>query len=74
MLAIHQLVAEGEVEMFVVAWAVLGVAAVADALSFAQGWRQAKSEAAQWGVPRAQWVRQTSEPIPRAILVEDGRH
>ena len=71
-LAIHQLVAGGGVEMFVVAWAVLGVAAVADALSFAQGLRQAKSEAAQWGVPRGQWVRQTSEPIPRAILVEDG--
>jgi len=71
-LAIHQLVAGGGVEMFVVAWAVLGVAAVADAVSFAQGLRQAKSEAAQWGVPRGQWVRQTSEPIPRAILVEDG--
>jgi cation diffusion facilitator family transporter len=71
-LAIHQLTAGGDVEMFVVAWAVLGVAGVADALSFAQGLRQAKSEAAQWGVPRAQWVRQTSEPIPRAILVEDG--
>jgi hypothetical protein len=71
-LAIHQLTAGGDVEMFAVAWAVLGVAAVADALFFAQGLRQAKSEAAQWGVPRAQWVRQTSEPIPRAILVEDG--
>src|SRR3954451_16521872 len=60
-LAIHQLAAGGDVEMFVVVWSVLGVAAVADALSFAQGLRQAKSEAAQWDVPRATWLRLTSE-------------
>src|SRR3954452_1923933 len=71
-LAIHQLTAGGEVEMFGVAWAVLGVAAVADALSFAQGLRQAKNEASHWGVPRTKCLRRTSEPIPRAIVVEDG--
>ncbi len=71
-LAIHQLAAGSDVEKFAVAWAVIGVAAVADGLSFAQGLRQATSEAAQFGVPRAKWLRRTSEPIPRAIVVEDG--
>jgi cation diffusion facilitator family transporter len=71
-LAIHQLAVGGQIERFAVAWVVLGVAAVADSLSFAQGLRHAKSEAARWGVPRATWLRLSSEPIPRAIVVEDG--
>jgi cation diffusion facilitator family transporter len=71
-LAIHELVAGGAVEKFAVAWIVLGVAAVADSLSFAQGLRHAKNEAAEWGLPRTTWLHKTSEPIPRAIIVEDG--
>jgi cation diffusion facilitator family transporter len=71
-LAIHELTVGSDVDMFAVAWAVVGVAAVADGLSFVQGLRQATSEAAHVGVPRATWLRRTSEPIPRAIVVEDG--
>lgn len=71
-LAVRELGQGGEVGSFLVAWVVLAVSAAADAGSLVQGLRQARREAALWDRPTLAFLRHTSEPTLRAIVVEDS--
>ena len=71
-LAIRDLATGGEVGQFAVAWAVLAVAAVADGTSIAQSIHQARREAKLWDRSTLAYLRHTSDPTLRAIVVEDG--
>jgi cation diffusion facilitator family transporter len=71
-LAINDLVHGNVVDDFVVAWVVLGIAALADGTSLIQTMRQARREAAVWGEPTIRFLRHTSDPTLRALAVEDS--
>lgn len=71
-LAIHQLSAGGEVGNTVSAWVVLLVSFGADGLSWRQGLRQAASEARERGVGVWHHLLRSSDPIGRAVVVEDS--
>jgi divalent metal cation (Fe/Co/Zn/Cd) transporter len=51
---------------------VLAIAVLADGTSLAQGLRQARREAALWDRSTFAFLRHTSDPTLRAIVVEDG--
>jgi cation diffusion facilitator family transporter len=70
-LAINDLVHGSVVDDFPVAWAVIGVAALADGSALAQTVRQARREAALWGMPTIRYLQHTSDPTLRALAVED---
>ncbi len=70
-LAINDLVHGSVVDDFPVAWAVIGVAALADGSALAQTVRQARREAAMWRVPTIRYLQHTSDPTLRALAVED---
>ena len=70
-LAIRELLAGAAVERYLVAWIVLAVAFSADGISLLQGLTQARREAAQWGESTTSFLRHTSDPTLRAIVVED---
>jgi cation diffusion facilitator family transporter len=71
-LAINDLVHGAAIDNFLVAWIVLGVAALADGTSFLQTMNQARREAAFWSLPTLRHLRGTSDPTLRALAVEDG--
>jgi cation diffusion facilitator family transporter len=71
-LAVNDLVHGAAVDNFLVAWVVLGVAALADGTSFLQTMNQARREAAFWSVPTVFHLRRSSDPTLRALAVEDG--
>jgi cation diffusion facilitator family transporter len=71
-LAIRELLVGGAVERYLVAWIVLGVAFVADGASLLQGLSQTRREAALWGESTISFLRHTSDPTLRAIVVEDS--
>jgi cation diffusion facilitator family transporter len=70
-LAINDLVHGNVVTDVGVAWLVLGIAALADGSALLQTLRQARREAALWGLPTARYLRHTSDPTLRALAVED---
>jgi cation diffusion facilitator family transporter len=70
-LAVHELLAGAAVERFVVGWVVLAVAFVADGISLLQSLAQTRREAALWGESPTSFLRHTSDPTLRAIVVED---
>jgi cation diffusion facilitator family transporter len=70
-LAINDLVHGNVIGDFLVAWVVLGIAALADGTALVQTMRQARREAAVWGQPTVRHLRQTSDPTLRALAVED---
>jgi cation diffusion facilitator family transporter len=70
-LAVRELLAGAAVERYVAAWVVLAVAFAADGISLLQGLTQARREAAEWGESTTSFLRQTSDPTLRAIVVED---
>src|SRR5215207_8021575 len=70
-LAINDLVHGAVIDSFVVAWIVLGIAALADGTALVQTLRQARREAGVWGQPTVRHLRQTSDPTLRALAVED---
>jgi cation diffusion facilitator family transporter len=70
-LAVHELLAGAAVERFVVGWVVLAVAFVADGISLLQSLAQTRREAALWGESPMFFLRHTSDPTLRAIVVED---
>jgi cation diffusion facilitator family transporter len=70
-LAINDLVHGNVVDHFLVAWVVLGVAALADGTALLQTMRQARREAALWGQRTIPFLRHTSDPTLRALAVED---
>jgi cation diffusion facilitator family transporter len=71
-LAVRELLAGASVERYLFAWVVLGVAFVADGISLLQSIAQTRREAAEWGESPISFLRQTSEPTLRAIVVEDS--
>src|SRR5215204_3498998 len=70
-LAINDLVHGNVIDDFLVAWVVLGIAALADGTALVQTMRQARREAAVWGQPTVRYLRHTSDPTLRALAVED---
>lgn len=71
-LAVRELLVGTDVERYLVAWVVLAVAFVADGTSLLQSLAQARREAALWDGSTVDFLRHTSEPTLRAIVVEDG--
>jgi cation diffusion facilitator family transporter len=55
-----------------VAWIVLAIAFAADGLSWLQGVRQARTEARERGTSVWNHLRYSSEPLLRAVVVEDS--
>jgi cation diffusion facilitator family transporter len=70
-LAVRELLAGAAVERYLVGWVVLAVAFAADGISLLQSLAQARREAALWGESTMSFLRHTSEPTLRAIVVED---
>ena len=70
-LAVYELMHGSPVDSFTAAWIVLGVALVADGASLGRSLFLARREAALWGLGVASFLRSTSEPSIRAIVVED---
>ena len=71
-LAVNDLVHGNIIDEFLVAWIVLGIAALADGTALVQTMRQARREAALWDVPTIRYLRHTSDPTLRALAVEDS--
>jgi cation diffusion facilitator family transporter len=70
-LAVHELLVGAAVERFLVGWIVLAIAFAADGVSLLQGLAQTRREAALWGESPTAFLRHTSDPTLRAIVVED---
>jgi cation diffusion facilitator family transporter len=71
-LAVRELLAGVAVERYLIGWVVLAVAFAADGISLIQSLAQTRREAAQWGQSTSSFLRQTSDPTLRAIVVEDA--
>jgi cation diffusion facilitator family transporter len=70
-LAVRELLVGASVERYLVGWVVLAVAFVADGTSLLQSLAQTRREAALWGESPTSFLRNTSDPTLRAIVVED---
>jgi cation diffusion facilitator family transporter len=70
-LAVNDLVHGNVIDEYLVAWIVLGIAALADGTALVQTMRQARREAALWDLPTIRYLRHTSDPTLRALAVED---
>src|SRR3954466_12231101 len=70
-LAVNDLLHGNVIDEFLVAWIVLGIAALADGTALVQTMRQARREAALWDLPTIRFLRHTSDPTLRALAVED---
>jgi cation diffusion facilitator family transporter len=71
-LAVHQLVGNVSVDQFLIGWIVLAVAFAADGTSLVVSLAASTREAALWGQPTVRFLRQTSDPTLRALVVEDS--
>jgi cation diffusion facilitator family transporter len=54
------------------AWMVLAVSLAADGVSWAQGFRQARRQAKEYGLGVWHYLRHSSDPVVRAVVVEDS--
>lgn len=70
-LAVRELLVGAAVERYLVGWIVLAVALAADGTSLLQSLALARREAAEWGESTPDFLRHTSDPTLRAIVVED---
>jgi cation diffusion facilitator family transporter len=71
-LAIWKLAEGGSNGDVLIAWVVLVVAFAADGTSFVQSLRQARVEAEGHGLPLLMHLLRSSDPVLRAVVVEDG--
>jgi cation diffusion facilitator family transporter len=71
-LAVHQLISNAGVDQFLVGWIVLAVAFASDGTALVVSLTAAKREAALWGQPTVSFLRHTSDPTLRALVVEDS--
>ena len=71
-LALRELEARHPVAGGAAPWIVLGVAFVADGTSWLQALRQARRQAKDYGLPVWRYVVRASDPVVRAVLVEDS--
>lgn len=69
---IQELVHPEPAESFVVAYAVLAIAFVLEAVSFAQAWRQSRADARRRHRGLFEQVLATSDPTVRAVFFEDA--
>ncbi len=70
-LAVHELQHASGVDRFLVGWIVLGVAFLADGLSLVASLATTRREAAVWDLSVVGFLRRTSDPTLRALVVED---
>ena len=70
-LAVRELLTGATVERYLVGWVVLALAFAADTVSLLQSLAQTRREAAAWGEQPIAFLRHTSDPTLRAIVVED---
>jgi cation diffusion facilitator family transporter len=71
-LAIRELGAHGRSPSGLAPWIVLAVSFGADGTSWLQGMRQARSQAKDYGVGVWRYIGDASDPVVRAVLVEDS--
>ena len=69
--AVRELLEGTAVERYLVGWIVLAVAFCAEGVSLLQSLALTRREAAMWGESALSFLRHTSEPTLRAIVVED---
>jgi cation diffusion facilitator family transporter len=70
-LAVRELLVGTAVDRYLVGWIVLAVAFGAEGISLLQSLALTRREAAPWGESTLSFLRHTSEPTLRAIVVED---
>src|SRR3989442_130629 len=70
-LAVRELIVGAAVERYLIGWIVLAVAFGAEGISLLQSLALTGREAALWGESTLSFLRNTSEPTLRAIVVED---
>jgi cation diffusion facilitator family transporter len=71
-IAIRELVHDSGTKRTLVAWIVLGIAFIADGFSWLQSVKQARDEAEERGRSVSAHLLRSSDPIVRAIVVEDS--
>ena len=71
-IAIRELAHDGGTKRTLAAWIVLGIAFLADGFSWVQSVRQARDEARERGRSVSAHLLRSSDPIVRAIVVEDS--
>lgn len=71
-MAIHELTHAGVTKHTLAAWITLGVAFVADGISWVQSVKQARDEARERNRSVSDHIIRSSDPIVRAIVVEDS--
>jgi cation diffusion facilitator family transporter len=71
-IAVSRLKTVHPVEGALMAWIVLGVSFVADGTSWLQGLKQARSQAKDYGLSVWGYISRASDPVVRAVLVEDS--
>jgi cation diffusion facilitator family transporter len=70
-LALNQLIGGAAVDQFLVGWIVLAVAFASDGTALLVSLATTRREAALWGQSTASFLRQTTDPTLRALVVED---
>ena len=71
-IAIAKLRHPDPVEAGLAPWVVLGIAFVADGASWLQAMRQARRQAKDYGVSLPRYVSRASDPVVRAVFLEDS--
>ena len=71
-LAVRELEARHPVSAGLTAWIVLAVSFAADGTSWLQGLRQARRQAKEYELTVWRYLRNASDPVVRAVLVEDS--
>ena len=71
-MAIPQLKAYHRVSGGLTAWIILAVAFTADGISWLQGMRQARRQAKEYELSVWRYIRRSSDPVVRAVVVEDS--
>lgn len=71
-MAVRELEHRHPVESTLAAWIVLAIAFLADGTSWLQSLRQARRQAADYGLPLRRYLVRASDPIVRAIVFEDS--
>lgn len=71
-LAVRELGSRHPMHGVLVAWIVLAVSLVAEGTSWLQSMRQARSQASEYGLPVWRYLIRASDPVVRAIVVEDS--
>jgi len=71
-LAVREWESGGEMRGGIYAWAVLLISFAAEGTSWVQSMRQARREAKEWGLDVRSYLRRSSDPLVRAVVVEDS--